>query len=103
MRVMGLIVATALALLSPIDAARGGSADRPNVVFIIADDLGYGDPGCYGQPKIRPPKIHRLAGQGMRLTTHYSGHNVCAPSRCSLMTGKHPGHTYIRENRQAKG
>jgi len=103
MRVMGLIVAAVLALLSPVEDARGGTADRPNVVFIIADDLGYGDLGCYGQTKIRTPNIDRLAGQGMRLTAHYSGHNVCAPARCVLMTGKHPGHTYIRENRQAKG
>jgi arylsulfatase A-like enzyme len=76
---------------------------RPNVVFIIADDLGYGDLGCYGQKKIRTPNLDRLAGEGMRLTAHYSGHNVCAPSRCVLMTGKHPGHGYIRDNRKAKG
>jgi arylsulfatase A len=79
------------------------AADRPNVVFIIADDLGYGDLGCYGQTKIRTPNIDRLATQGMRFTSHYSGHNVCAPSRCVLMTGKHPGHAYVRDNRQAKG
>jgi arylsulfatase A-like enzyme len=75
----------------------------PNIVFIIADDLGYGDLGCYGQKKIRTPNIDHLAGEGMRFTTHYSGSNVCAPSRCVLMTGKHPGHGYIRENQQAKG
>jgi arylsulfatase A-like enzyme len=75
----------------------------PNIVFIIADDLGYGDLGCYGQQKIRTPSLDRLAAGGMRFTAHYSGHNVCAPSRCALMTGKHPGHGYIRENRQAKG
>jgi arylsulfatase len=75
----------------------------PNIVFIIADDLGYGDLGCYGQKKIRTPNIDRLATEGMRFTAHYSGSNVCAPSRCVLMTGKHPGHGYIRDNRQAKG
>jgi arylsulfatase A-like enzyme len=75
----------------------------PNIVFILADDLGYGDLGCYGQKKIRTPNLDRLANEGMRLTNHYSGCNVCAPSRCVLMTGKHPGHAIIRDNRQAKG
>ncbi|MFO0807748.1 MAG: arylsulfatase [Gemmataceae bacterium] len=77
--------------------------ERPNIVFMIADDLGYGDLGCYGQQKIRTPNIDRLAAEGLRFTQAYSGHNVCAPSRCVLMTGKHPGHAYIRDNRQAKG
>ncbi len=76
---------------------------RPNIVFILADDLGYGDLGCYGQNKIRTPNIDRLAAEGMRFTQHYAGSNVCAPSRCVLMTGLHPGHAYIRENRDVKG
>jgi arylsulfatase len=75
----------------------------PNIVFIIADDLGYGDLGCFGQKQIRTPNLDRLAAEGMRFTTHYSGNNVCAPSRCVLMTGLHPGHAYIRNNRQAQG
>src|SRR5438045_6436719 len=75
------------------------AAERPNIVFIIADDLGYGDIGCYGQKQIRTPNLDQLAAAGMRFTSHYSGHNVCAPSRCVLMTGKHPGHAYIRDNR----
>ena len=75
----------------------------PNIVFILADDLGYGDLGCYGQTKIRTPNIDRMAAGGMRFMQAYAGHNVCAPSRCVLMTGLHPGHAYIRENRQAKG
>src|SRR5947208_10849372 len=78
------------------------AAERPNIVFLIADDLGYGDVGCYGQQKIRTPNIDELAKDGMRFIAHYSGSNVCAPSRCSLLTGLHTGHTYIRENRQAK-
>lgn len=77
--------------------------DRPNIVFILADDLGYGDLGCYGQKKIRTPHIDRLAAEGMRFTAHYAGNNVCAPSRCVLMTGLHPGHAYVRTNRQAEG
>ncbi|MGL4420235.1 MAG: sulfatase-like hydrolase/transferase, partial [Gemmataceae bacterium] len=75
----------------------------PNIIFIIADDLGYGDLGCYGQKKIKTPNLDLLASEGMRFTAHYAGHNVCSPSRCVLMTGMHPGHSYIRENRQARG
>ncbi len=79
------------------------AADRkPNVIFILCDDLGYGDVGAFGQKKIRTPNIDRLAAEGMKLTQHYAGNNVCAPSRCVLMTGKHPGHAFIRDNRQAK-
>jgi arylsulfatase A len=90
-----------LAASAPLWAAE--PTTQPNIVFLIADDLGYGDLGCYGQKKIRTPNLDRLASEGMRFTNHYSGSNVCAPSRCVLMTGKHPGHGYIRENRQAKG
>jgi arylsulfatase A len=93
----------ALAIVGAFSVESRGKASRLNIVFIIADDLGYGDLGCYGQMKIRTPNIDRLAAQGMRFTDHYSGSNVCAPSRCVLMTGKHPGHGYIRDNQQAKG
>lgn len=83
-----------------------GSADcaevKTNVVFIIADDLGWADLGCYGQKKIPTPNIDALAAQGMRFTAHYSGAPVCAPSRCVLMTGKHLGHAEVRGNLQAK-
>lgn len=92
---------TVCAANAPLWAA--DSTGKPNIVFLIADDLGYGDLGCYGQNKIRTPNLDQLASEGMRFTNHYSGSNVCAPSRCVLMTGKHPGHGYIRENRQAKG
>jgi arylsulfatase A len=79
-------------------------SDRPpNIVFIIADDLGYGDLGCYGQKKIKTPNIDRIAAEGMRFANHYAGCNVCAPSRCVLMTGRHTGHAFVRDNRQAKG
>lgn len=82
-------------------------ADEPvkqklNVVFILADDLGWGELGCYGQQKIPTPNLDRLASEGMRFTQHYSGAPVCAPSRCVLMTGKHLGHAEIRGNKQAK-
>jgi arylsulfatase A len=72
---------------------------RPNVVLIMADDLGYGDLGCYGQKHIKTPNVDRLAADGIRLTQYYAGASVCAPSRCVLMTGRHPGHAFIRENR----
>ncbi len=76
--------------------------ERPNIVYILADDLGYGDLGCYGQQKIKTPNIDRMADMGMRFTQHYSGSTVCAPSRSALITGLHTGHTYIRGNREAQ-
>ncbi len=79
-----------------------GEERKPNIVYIIADDLGYGDLGCYGQKIIRTPETDRMAAEGMRLTQHYSGSTVCAPSRCSLLTGRHQGHALIRGNREAQ-
>lgn len=75
---------------------------RPNIVLILADDLGYGDLGCYGQEKIRTPNIDRLAAEGMRFTRFYCGAPVCAPSRCVLLTGKHLGHAAIRDNSEVQ-
>ena len=72
---------------------------KPNVVFILADDLGYRELGSFGQKLIKTPNLDELAKQGMRLTQHYCGNAVCAPSRCVLMTGKHPGHAFVRNNR----
>lgn len=71
---------------------------RPNLIFILADDLGYGDLGCYGQQRIKTPNLDRLAAEGMRFTQFYAGSTVCAPSRCVLMTGLHTGHCLIRGN-----
>ena len=76
--------------------------EKINVVFILADDLGWGELGCYGQTKIPTPHIDGLASHGMRFTRHHSGAPVCAPSRCVLMTGKHLGHAEVRGNMQAK-
>jgi arylsulfatase A-like enzyme len=78
------------------------AADKPNVVFVMADDLGYGDLGSYGQTKIKTPTLDKLAKEGIRLTRHYAGNAVCAPSRCVLMTGMHPGHAQVRNNREVK-
>ncbi len=85
-----------------IASAQVSRAAPPNIVFILADDLAYGELGCYGQKKIRTPHIDELAAGGSRFTHHYSGAPVCAPARCVLMTGKHLGHAEIRGNRQAK-
>lgn len=71
---------------------------RPNIIFIMADDLGYNDLGCYGQKKIVTPNIDQLAAEGTMFTQAYAGSTVCAPSRCSLMTGMHNGHNRIRDN-----
>jgi arylsulfatase A-like enzyme len=71
---------------------------RPNIIFILADDLGYGDLGCFGQQAIKTPNIDRMAAEGMRFTDHYAGSTVCAPSRCALMTGLHTGHCLVRGN-----
>ena len=78
--------------------AVAADAERPNIVFILADDLGMGDLGCYGQERLKTPNIDRLAAEGMRFTSAYSGASVCAPSRCALMTGRHMGHATIRSN-----
>lgn len=79
-------------------AADKGATERPNIILIVADDLGYGDLGCYGQSQVKTPRIDRLAAEGMRFTDFYAGSTVCAPSRCVLMTGLHSGHAYIRGN-----
>ncbi len=71
---------------------------KPNIIYILADDLGYGDLGCYGQKEIQTPNIDKLANDGILFTDHYAGSTVCAPSRCCLMTGTHTGHARIRGN-----
>ncbi len=71
---------------------------RPNIIFILADDLGYGDLGCYGQKVIQTPFLDRMASEGVRFTQAYAGSTVCAPSRCCIETGKHTGHAFVRSN-----
>ncbi|MEZ6128086.1 MAG: arylsulfatase [Planctomycetaceae bacterium] len=88
-----------VALLALLSFGSANGADRPNIVFILADDLGYRETGSFGQQLIKTPNLDRLAAEGMKLTQHYCGNAVCAPSRCVLMTGKHPGHAYIRSNK----
>jgi arylsulfatase len=98
-----LILLSGILSLHPGGSAFGAEKARvPNVVLIVADDLGYGELGSYGQKKIRTPVLDRMANEGMRLTTHYAGNAVCATSRCVLMTGKHTGHAWIRNNAAVK-
>lgn len=74
------------------------SSAQPNIVYILADDLGVGDVGCYGQKILKTPRIDQLAAEGMKFTQHYSGSALCAPTRSCLMTGQHTGHTRVRKN-----
>ncbi len=74
------------------------AAEKPNIIYILADDLGYGDLSCYGQKTLATPNLDRMAAEGMKFTRHYAGCPVCAPSRCVLMTGKHTGHCTVRGN-----
>ena len=83
-------------------AAAAEDRQRPNIIYVMADDLGYGELGCYGQAAIKTPHIDHMAAEGMRFTDCYAGSTVCAPSRCSLMTGLHTGHAYVRGNSEIK-
>ncbi len=88
----------AAACLALLLAGAAQGEPRPNVIFILADDLGYGDLGCYGQKALRTPCLDRMAAEGTRFTQFYAGSTVCAPSRCVLMTGLHTGHAHVRGN-----
>lgn len=81
------------------DAQQSNKARKPNIIFILADDLGYGDLGCYGQQKIETPHFDKLAEQGLRFTQFYSASTVCAPARASFFTGLHTGHAPVRGNK----
>lgn len=90
-----------LGVLQPVP--RAAAADSlPNIIYLLADDLGYGELGCYGQKWIKTPNIDRIAREGILFRQHYCGNAVCATSRCCLMTGKHTGHAYIRTNGAVK-
>lgn len=96
-----LLIVCCFALTNAL-AQRMYAGTKPNIIFIIADDLGYADIGCYGQQKIQTPHIDNLAKNGLRFTQFYAGTSVCAPSRASLLTGLHTGHTQVRGNRGFK-
>jgi arylsulfatase A-like enzyme len=104
--VLQLILAVFFALYAALvfgQTANKAVEKLPNIIYIYADDLGYGELGCYGQQKIKTPNLDRMAKEGMRFTRHYAGAPVCAPSRAMLMTGKHSGHSYIRGNYELGG
>lgn len=90
------VLTSALLLLSA--CVFGAEARKPNVIYILCDDLGYAELGYNGQQKIKTPEVDEMAAHGMRFTEHYCGNSVCAASRCVLMTGKHAGHAYVRAN-----
>jgi arylsulfatase A-like enzyme len=100
--IIPLILGTVLmACAGRSDSRQSGeshAANLPNIIFILVDDLGYGDIGCYGQEKIRTPHIDQMAAEGIRFTEAYAGNAVCAPCRSSLMQGLHPGHARVRGN-----
>jgi len=91
-----------LILLGLCLASLARAQSSPNLIFVLADDLGYGDLGCYGQKLIKTPRLDRMAAEGLRFTQFYAGCTVCAPSRSVLMTGQHMGHTWVRGNAGAK-
>ncbi len=98
-----LLYALPFVFLGHVKASNHNTENKPiNVIYILADDLGYGDLGCYGQQKIQTPNIDRMANEGMLFTQHYAGCTVSAPSRASLMTGLHTGHTQIRGNKEVE-
>ena len=94
----GIIIAGICMGIACPGATADNSVRKPNIIFLLADDLGYGDIGCFGQKQIPTPNIDRLAKEGITFTDFYAGSTVCAPSRCSLMTGLHTGHAPIRGN-----
>jgi arylsulfatase len=100
---LGLLALLAVVILCGPTSARADEPKLPNIVLIVADDLGYGELGCYGQQTIQTPRIDELARQGLRFTQFYCGAPVCAPARCTLMTGKHTGHAAVRNNKKPKG
>src|SRR5438128_1957716 len=97
-RELSILVCLSLFCAIPSPNFAQAAERKPNIIFILADDLGYGDLGCYGQRVIKTPNIDQLAKQGMRFTQCYAGSTVCAPSRCALMTGLHTGHARVRGN-----
>jgi arylsulfatase len=96
--VTALLLIGELAIPARAEEAAPPAERPPNIIYVLADDLGYGELGCYGQKWIRTPHIDRIAAEGIRFTQHYSGSPVCAPARGMLMTGLHPGHAYVRDN-----
>jgi arylsulfatase A-like enzyme len=100
---IGFVAFAAISHCGLGQSSREEGKTLPNIIYIYADDMGYGELGCYGQKKIRTPNLDRMAREGMRFTQHYTSTPVCAPARAMLMTGKHGGHSYIRGNFELGG
>jgi arylsulfatase A len=104
MRFSLLLAAITVSAFAPPGAGvRQKPEAPPNIIFILADDLGYGELGAYGQRRIRTPRLDRMAAEGMRFTQLYAGSTVCAPSRATFLTGRHTGHSYVRDNHELGG
>ncbi|NSL91109.1 arylsulfatase [Chitinophaga sp. Mgbs1] len=101
--ILGWLLAALPLLCFSQSAVKKKTGKKPNIIYIYADDLGYGELGCYGQTKIRTPHLDQMAAEGVKFTQHYASTPVCAPSRCMLMTGRHGGHSYIRGNYEFGG
>ena len=99
MKTTSSILLTQAAWLA-ITPALAAKSTKPNIIYIMCDDMGYGDLGCYGQQYILTPNIDRMAAEGMRFTQAYAGAPVSAPSRACFMTGQHSGHTEVRGNKE---
>jgi arylsulfatase A len=97
---VSLCAGIALSSCQPEKSVTDSAGERPNIIYIMADDMGYNDLGCYGAPRIETPDIDQMAAEGIMFTQHYAGTSVCAPSRSSLMSGEHTGHTPVRGNMQ---
>ncbi|MDO7173148.1 arylsulfatase [Mariniflexile sp. AS56] len=98
---MNLVLFCSLGMLSCAQnstTSKTAKQQKPNIIYILADDMGYGDVGVYGQTKIKTPNIDKMANEGLKFTNHYSGQTVCSPSRCSLMTGMHMGNASVKRN-----
>src|SRR5680860_157312 len=99
MRIKSLLLVLAVSVIGiRCSEATHEEERKPNIIFILSDDLNWGDLGCYGQQKIKTPNIDRIAQEGMKFTQAYCGNSVCAPSRSALMQGLHPGHARVRGN-----
>ena len=100
MKQIGITLGTGLLATVALCANAANKNPKPNIIFILCDDMGYGDLGCYGQKYIETPNIDRMPAEGMLFTQAYAGSPVSAPSRASLMTGQHTGHTHVRGNKE---
>ena len=100
MKYLGITLGTGLLATVSLCGNAANKDSKPNIIFILCDDMGYGDLGCYGQKYIQTPNIDRMAQEGMLFTQAYAGSPVSAPSRASLMTGQHTGHTHVRGNKE---